>query len=142
MEYNATREHLHMREYGRNVQRMVDFILTVEDKDSRQRQAESVVELMGILNPQLKSIEDYKHKLWDHLFVISDFRLDVVSPYGKPEKATYKARPEPMAYPKRKPKYNHLGKNIELVINKAMAEENTEKKYAFGHVIAHYMKLA
>jgi hypothetical protein len=142
MEYNATREHLQMREYGRHVQKMVEYILTIEDKDKRQRQAESVIELMAILTPQLKTLEDYRHKLWDHLFVISDFKLDVVSPYGKPERTTYKAKPEPMAYPKRKPKYNHLGKNIELVINKAMAEKDTEKKYAFGHVIAHYMKLA
>lgn len=142
MEYNATREHLQMREYGRHVQKMVEYILTIEDKDKRQRQAESVVELMAILTPQLKTLEDYRHKLWDHLFVISDFKLDVVSPYGKPERMLYKAKPQPMAYPKRKPKYNHLGKNIELVINKAMAEKDAEKKYAFGHVIAHYMKLA
>lgn len=142
MEYNAAREHLVMREYGRHVQKMVDHILTVEDKASQQSQAESVVELMAFLNPQLKTIEDYKHKLWDHLFVISDFKLDVESPYGKPERATYKTKPDPLRYPKRKPRYNHLGKNLELVINKAMAEENPEKKSGFAHVIAHYMKLA
>jgi Domain of unknown function (DUF4290) len=142
MEYNSAREHLVMREYGRHVQKMVDHILTVEDKHSQQKQAEGVVELMAFLNPQLKTIEDYKHKLWDHLFVISDFKLDVVSPYGKPERATYKSKPAPLRYPKRKPRYNHLGKNLELVINKAMAEGNAEKKSGFAHVIAHYMKLA
>ncbi|MEO7310179.1 MAG: DUF4290 domain-containing protein [Chitinophagaceae bacterium] len=142
MEYNAAREHLIMREYGRHVQKMVDHILTIEDKVSQQAQAEGVVELMAFLNPQLKTIEDYKHKLWDHLFVISDFQLDVESPYGKPERATYKTKPDPLSYPKRKPRYNHLGKNLELVINKAMAEENAEKKSGFAHVIAHYMKLA
>jgi len=142
MEYNAAREHLVMREYGRHVQKMVDHILTIEDKALQQKQSEGVVELMAFLNPQLKTIEDYKHKLWDHLFVISDFKLDVESPYGKPERATYKTKPDPLRYPKRKPRYNHLGKNLELVINKAMAEENPEKKSGFAHVIAHYMKLA
>lgn len=142
MEYNATREHLLMREYGRHVLKMVHHVLTIEDKAKRQRQAEGIVELMAFLNPQLKTIEDYKHKLWDHLYVISDFQLDVESPYGKPEKATYKSKPAPLHYPKRKPKYNHLGKNLELVINKAMKEPDAEKKSGFAHAIAHYMKLA
>lgn len=142
MEYNAARQHLVMREYGRHIQKMVDHILTIEDKTLRQKQAEGVVDLMAFLNPQLKTIEDYKHKLWDHLFVISAFKLDVESPYGKPEKATYKTKPKPLQYPKRKPKYNHLGKNLELVIDKAMREENPDKKSGFAHVIAHYMKLA
>lgn len=142
MEYNATREHLVMQEYGRHVQKMVDYLLTISDKETRQKNAEAVVELMGFLNPQLKTIEDYKHKLWDHLYVISDFKLDVDSPYGKPEKETYKTKPEPLHYPKRKPRYNHLGKNLELVIDKAMAEVDAEKKSGFAHVIAHYMKLA
>lgn len=142
MEYNAAREHLVMREYGRHIQKMVNHVLTIEDKNIRQKQAEGIVELMAFLNPQLRTIEDYKHKLWDHLFVISSFKLDVETPYGKPEKATYKTKPGPLRYPKRKPKYNHLGKNLELVINKAMEEENPEKKSGFAHVIAHYMKLA
>lgn len=142
MEYNATRELLTMREYGRHVQKMVDYVLTVENKDERQRNAEAIIELMGFLNPQLKAMEDYQQKLWDHLFVISDFKLDVDSPYGKPEKETYHSAPAPLGYPKRKPKYNHLGKNLELVVNKAMAEENPEKKSGFAHIIAYYMKLA
>lgn len=131
-----------MREYGRHVQKMVDFVLTVENREERQRNAEAIVELMGFLNPQLKTMEDYQQKLWDHLFVISDFKLDVDSPYGKPEKETYHSAPAPLGYPKRKPKYNHLGKNLELVVNKAMAEENPEKKSGFAHIIAYYMKLA
>lgn len=142
MEYNATRELLTMREYGRHVQKMVDFVLTVENREERQRNAEAIIELMGFLNPQLKTMEDYQQKLWDHLFVISDFKLDVDSPYGKPEREKYMSAPAPMGYPKRKPKYNHLGKNLELVVNKAMAEENPEKKSGFAHIIAYYMKLA
>ena len=142
MEYNATRELLTMREYGRHVQKMVEHMMTIEDQVERQANAEIIVELMGFLNPQLKTMEDYQQKLWDHLFVISDFKLDVVSPYGKPEKEKYMSAPAPLKYPKRKPRYNHLGKNIELVIKKAMSEENQEKKSAFAHTIAYYMKLA
>jgi hypothetical protein len=143
MEYNTSREFLLMREYGRHVQKMVDYLLTIEDQQIRKRNAEAVIELMSFINPQLKTIEDYRHKLWDHLYVMSDFKLDVIdSPYPKPDRATYKSRPQPLEYPKRHPRYNHLGKNLELVIDKAMKEENPEKKSGFAHVIAHYMKLA
>ena len=143
MEYNTGRGLLQMREYGRHVQKMVDYLLTIEDPATRQRNAEAVIELMSFLNPQLKIMEDYKHKLWDHLYYMSDFQLEVAnSPYPKPDRETYKSKPKPIPYPKRHPRYNHLGKNLELVIDKAMAEENPEKKSGFAHVIAHYMKLA
>jgi hypothetical protein len=131
-----------MREYGRHVQQMVDHLLTIEDKERRQRNAQAVIELMGFLNPQLKNIEDYRHKLWDHLFLISDFKLDVDSPYPIPTRETLQAKPAPLPYPKRYPRYSHLGKHLELVIQKAMAEENPEKKSGFAHIIAYYMKLA
>jgi hypothetical protein len=143
MEYNTGRGLLQMREYGRHVQKMVDYLMTIEDGPTRQRNAEAVIELMSFLNPQLKIMEDYRHKLWDHLYYMSDFKLDVPnSPYEKPNPETYKSKPKPLEYPKRHPKYNHLGKNLELVINKALEEENPEKKSGFAHVIAHYMKLA
>lgn len=142
MEYNTTRNHLTMREYGRHIQRMVEHLLTIEDKEQRQQQAYVVIELMGFLNPHLKNVEDFRHKLWDHLFYISDFKLDVDSPYPIPQKETYKAKPDPIDYPKRYPKFSHLGKNLELVINKALQEENGEKKQGFANAIAYYMKLA
>ncbi len=142
MEYNTTRNHLIIREYGRHIQKMVDYILTIEDKKKRQEQAQVVIELMGFLNPHLKNVEDFRHKLWDHLFLISDFKLDVDSPYSIPTKETLKSKPQPLHYPKRYPKYNHLGKNIELVINKGLSEENSEKKQGFANAIAYYMKLA
>jgi len=131
-----------MKEYGRHIQRMVEYLLTIEEKEERQRQASVVIELMGFLNPHLKNVEDFRHKLWDHLFFISDFKLDVDSPYPKPQKETYKAKPEPIDYPKRYPKYSHLGKNLETVIDKALKEEDSEKKAGFAHAIAYYMKLA
>ncbi len=141
MEYNTARNLISIREYGRHIQRMIEYIMTIEDRDKRNRQAKLVIELMGFLNPHLKNVEDFRHMLWDHMFYISDFKLDVDSPYPIPEKATYKGKPEPMAYPKRKPKYAHLGKNVELLINKALAEPNQEKKEAFATTIAYYMKI-
>jgi hypothetical protein len=141
MEYNTTRSYLTMREYGRHIQKMVDYVLTIEDKEKRQRNAMSLIELMGFLNPHLKNVEDFRHKLWDHLFLISDFKLEVDSPYPIPTRETLKAKPEPLPYPKRYPKFNHLGKNIEIVINKALKEENPEKRQGFANAIAYYMKL-
>ncbi len=131
-----------MREYGRHIQKMVEYLLTVEDREKRQLQTKTVIELMGFLNPHLKNVEDFRHMLWDHLFYVSDFRLDVDSPYPIPQKETYKAKPDPIKYPKRYPRYSHLGKNLELVINKALKEENPEKKAGFAHSIAYYMKLS
>jgi len=141
MEYNTTRNFLIMREYGRHIQKMVEFLLTIEDKEERQRNAYAVIELMGFLNPHLKNVEDFRHKLWDHLFLISDFKLDVESPYPIPTRETLKAKPERLRYPKRYPRFNHLGKNIEVVIDKALREENPEKKQGFANAVAYYMKL-
>ncbi len=142
MEYNTTRNHLSMREYGRHIQKMVEYVLTIDDRPKRQQQAQALIELMGFLNPHLRNVEDFRHKLWDHLFFISDFKLDVDSPYPIPQKETYKTKPEPLPYPKRHPKYSHLGKNLELVINKALKEEDPEKKAGFANAIAYYMKLS
>jgi hypothetical protein len=141
MEYNTTRNFLIMREYGRHIKKMVEYLLTIEDKAERQRNAYAVIELMGFLNPHLKNVEDFRHKLWDHLFLISDFTLDVESPYPIPTRETLKAKPERLRYPKRYPKFNHLGKNIEVVIDKALKEENPEKKQGFANAVAYYMKL-
>ncbi|MBN9351656.1 MAG: DUF4290 domain-containing protein [Chitinophagaceae bacterium] len=141
MEYNTTRNHLIIREYGRHIQKMVDYILTIEDREKRTKDAHAIVELMGFLNPSLKQVEDYKHKLWDHLYIISDFKLDVDSPYPKPERETYNEKPAILPYPKKYPKYNHLGKNLESLIDKAMKEEDPDKKQGLANTIAYYMKL-
>ncbi len=116
--------------------------MTIEDPERRQRNAQAAIELMGFLNPHLKNVEDFRHKLWDHLFLISDFTLDVKSPYPIPTRETLKAKPEPLTYPKRYPKFSHLGKNLEVIINKALVEENPEKKLGFANAVAYYMKLA
>ena len=142
MEYNTTRNHLIMREYGRHIQRMIEYLLTIEDPEVREKNAAVVIELMGFLNPHLKNVEDFRHKLWDHLFLISDFKLDVSSPYPIPTAETLKPKTDPLPYPKRYPKHAHLGKNLELIIDKALQEENPEKKNGFANAIAYYMKLA
>lgn len=142
MEYNTGRNQLIMREYGRHVQKMIEHILTIEEPERRQGNAQAAIELMGFLNPHLKNVEDFRHKLWDHLFLIADFKLDVKSPYPIPTRETLKARPSPMPYPKHHPKFYHLGRNVEIIINKALKEENPEKKLGFANAVAYYMKLA
>lgn len=142
MEYNTLRNHLIMKEYGRHIQRMIEYLLSIEDKETRQRNAYAVIELMGFLNPHLKNVEDFRHKLWDHLFLISDFKLDVESPYPIPTRETLRSKPKNLPYPKRYPRFSHLGKNLELVIDKALVEENPEKKQGFANAVAYYMKLA
>jgi hypothetical protein len=131
-----------MKEYGRHIQKMIEYIMTIEDEEKRQSNAYTVIELMGFLNPHLKNVEDFRHKLWDHLFLISDFKLEIDSPYPIPTKETLKAGPMELKYPKRYPKFSHLGKNLELIINKALKEENPEKRNGFANAVAYYMKLA
>ena len=142
MEYNTTRNHLTILEYGRHVQKMVEYTLTIEDPERRQKNVQAIIELMGFLNPHLKNVEDFRHKLWDHLFLISDFKLEVKSPYPIPTRETLKAKPNKLPYPKRHPRFSHLGKNLESVINKALQEENPDKRLGFANVVAYYMKLA
>jgi hypothetical protein len=131
-----------MKEYGRNIQKMIEYLLTIEDRDQRQANAMALIELMGTLNPHLRNVEDFRHKLWDHLFLISDFKLDVESPYPIPTRETLKYKPERLPYPKKYPKLRHFGKNLEMVIDKALHEENPEKKEGFTQTIGNYMKLA
>lgn len=142
MEYNTARNHLIMREYGRNIQRMIEYILTLKDREHRQQQVMAVIELMGTLQPHLRNVEDFRHKLWDHLFLVSGFKLDVDSPYPIPTRETLRSKPERLPYPKKYPRNRHFGKNLEMIMDKAIREENPEKKEAFTQVVGNYMKLA
>ena len=142
LEYNTTRSKLLMPEYGRNVQKMIEYLLTVDDPDQRLRSAEAIIELMGTLNPHLKTIEDYKHKLWDHLYQMTDFRLDVASPYPMPTPESIHKKPEPLPYPQEDIPHRHLGKNLEALLQRALAETDEEKKQGLTQAIGYYMKLA
>ena len=102
LEYNTQREKLIISEYGRHIQKMVEFAVSLEDKEKRQKTSESIINLMGELNPHLRDVEDFKHKLWDHLFIISDFKLDVDSPFPKPKIEDLFKKPDPLNYPNQK----------------------------------------
>jgi len=131
-----------MPEYGRQIQEMVKYVKTIEDPQQRQKNCEMIIELMGFLNPHLKNIEDFKHKLWDHLFKIADFDLDVVSPYPIPTKDSLSQRYSRPDYPSKGKTHRHLGKNILTLIEKATLETDEAKKDGYTKTIVYYMKLA
>ena len=110
MEYNTVREKLILTEYGRHVKRIVDNCVKIEDRERRNQTAREIIELMGQLNPHLRNVEDFRHKLWDHIFMISEFKLDVDSPYPKTTKSQIIEKPEPLSYPQTRIKYRHYGK--------------------------------
>lgn len=126
--YNYLRRPLMIPEYGRHIQEMVDSLLEIEDRNERNRQARAVIAVMGNLNPLLRDTAEFTHKLWDHLFIMSDFRLDVDSPYAIPVREVLTVKPEKMEYPQSDISHKHYGKNITRVINRLKYEEspNTE----------------
>ncbi|MGB1307202.1 MAG: DUF4290 domain-containing protein [Flavobacteriales bacterium] len=140
LEYNSSRNKLVISEYGRHIQKLVEHAMTLKDKEERQKMANGIIDIMGELNPQLRDVADFKHKLWDHLFVISNFELDVDSPYEKPIIEKLFEKPEPLAYPNSKIKYNHYGKVIELMIDEAIKMEDQELKSKLVIAIANQMK--
>lgn len=141
MKYNTERGRMEMNEYGRNVQSMVEYLLSIDDDKKRNEQAKIVIELMGHLNPHLKNVEDFRHKLWDHIIIMSDFKLKVDSPYPVPEREKIFAKPQRLKYPQSEFEHRHYGKNVETLIEKAVNMENPQKKQEFAEVIGNYMKL-
>ncbi len=140
MEYNTGRDLLPIKEYGRNVGKMIEYILSVDDREKRTLLAKSTIMVMSQLNPSNKDAEDYWHKLWDHLHILSDFKLDVDSPYPKPEETILTKRPELIDYPKNRIRYRHYGKTIERMIAKACEMEDGPEKQAFVSVIGNHLK--
>ena len=114
--YNYTRRKLYLPEYGRHIQEMIDSLLEIEDRRERNRQARAVIAVMGNLNPLLRDTADFTHKLWDHLFIMSDFQLDVDSPYPRPSRQELTVSPRPMAYTQGRIAYKHYGKYVERMI--------------------------
>ncbi|HEY9560638.1 MAG TPA: DUF4290 domain-containing protein [Anseongella sp.] len=141
-EYNSTRPHLKLAEYGRNVQNMVDFVMSLPSKEERNLYAQAVIDLMGQLNPHLRDVSDFTHKLWDHLFIISDFQLDVDSPYPVPSRESVNSKPERLPYPANRIKFRHYGKTVETMIEKAKAIDDPDRKRQYVHQLANFMKMA
>ena len=141
-DYNSTRNKLILTEYGRNVQNMVKYIIALPTKEERNRYAQVVIDLMGFLNPHLRDVADFKHKLWDHLHIISDYQIDVDSPYPKPTPEAIHLKPKPLRYPHQRIKYKHYGKTIELMMEKAKSIEEPERKKHMVQSIANFMKMA
>jgi len=140
MEYNTTREKLILPEYGRNVQNMISHAMKIKDRSERNRAAQAIIEVMGQLNPHLRDVDDFRHKLWTHLFLMSDFKLDVDSPYEIPQQEVLNEKPELMEYPSGKIKYGHYGKYTQKILNESSKIENAEDKEALKTSMGNFMK--
>lgn len=140
LEYNTERPKLIIPEYGRHIQKMVDHAITIEDREERNKVAKSIISVMGNLNPHLRDVPDFQHKLWDQLFIISDFKLDADSPFDIPSREELYAPPEPLEYPQNFPKYRFYGNNIKRMIDVAISWEDGDMKDGLVLTIANHMK--
>ena len=140
LEYNAERSHLIIPEYGRHLQKLIDQATKIEDREERNKAARYIISVMGTLNPHLRDVPDFQHKLWDQIFIMSDFRLDVDSPYPIPNKEILHQKPERLNYPQNFPKYRFYGNNIKYMIDVANRWEEGDLKNALIMVIANHMK--
>ncbi|WP_418513522.1 DUF4290 domain-containing protein [Corallibacter sp.] len=140
LEYNSEREHLIIPEYGRHLQKMINYAKTRDTKEERNKVAKAIISIMGNLQPHLRDVPDFQHKLWDQLFIMSNFELDADSPYDKPSKEMFQVRPEPLDYPQNHPKYRFYGNNIKTMIDVACTWEDGDMKEALVLTIANHMK--
>lgn len=140
LEYNTDRNHLAIPEYGRHIQKMIEQAVVIEDAEERLKTAKSIIAIMGNLNPHLRDVPDFQHKLWDQLFIMSDFKLDIEAPFPIPTRESIYKSPEPLAYPQNFPKYRFYGNNIKRMIDEALEWEEGEKKEALILTIANHMK--
>ena len=140
LEYNAERSHLIIPEYGRHLQKLIDQATEIEDAEERNKAAKYIIQVMGTLNPHLRDVPDFQHKLWDQLFIMSDFKLDVVSSYPIPSREVLQLKPDVLQYPQNFPKYRYYGNNIKYMIDVANKWDEGEMKSALVKVIANHMK--
>ena len=140
LEYNAERPHLIIPEYGRHIQKLVDHCVSLQTKEERNTMALAIIDVMGNLQPHLRDVPDFKHKLWDQLYIMSDFKLDAESPYPRPSKEELQEKPTPLAYPKSANKYRFYGNNIQIMIDLALTWDDGEMKDALVFSIANHMK--
>ena len=139
-DYNTSRKKLILPEYGRNVHKMVDHAIGIEDREERNKAARTLIGIMGNLNPHLRDVGDFKHKLWDHLAIISDFKLDIDSPYDKPEPSKLAEKPAPIPYAQESIRFKHYGKYIHMMISKAIEMEEGEERSVLIKMLANHMK--
>ncbi len=139
-DYNTSRNHLILPEYGRNIQKMVEHILTVPDREERNRLAQAVIIIMGNMNPHLRDINDFKHKLWDHLAIMADFRLDIDFPYEIPRPEEFKEKPRKVNYNNTDIRYRHYGHIVEDLIREAIKLPEGDDKDTLIRLIANHMK--
>lgn len=140
LEYNTEREHLIIPEYGRHLQKMINHAVAQDSKESRNRLAKAIISVMGNMQPHLRDVPDFQHKLWDQLFIMSDLKLDADSPFEKPTEEMLSIKPAPLKYPQNFPKYRFYGNNIKTMIDVANTWEAGEMKEALEYTIANHMK--
>ncbi|WP_375324282.1 DUF4290 domain-containing protein [Flagellimonas sp. GZD32] len=140
IEYNTERPKLFIPEYGRHFQKMVDHAVAIEDRSERNKVAKAIISVMGNLQPHLRDVPDFQHKLWDQLFIMSDFKLDVDSPFPITSKEVLQQRPEPLGYPQNHPKYRFYGNNIKRMIDVAVKWEKGDMRSGLEFAIANHMK--
>ena len=140
LQYNTERTMLAIPEYGRHIHKMIQQVLAEEDREERNKQAQAIIGIMGNLNPHLRDVADFQHKLWDQLFIMSNFELDVDAPFPKPDAEVLAAPPTPLDYPQSFPKYRFYGNNIKGMIDVVMKWEEGDLKQALVYVIANHMK--
>ena len=140
LEYNTEREDLIIPEYGRHIKKMIDHVSSLKSKDERNKLSNAIISVMGNLQPHLRDVPDFQHKLWDQLFIMSNFKLDANSPFEKPSKDILDSKPLPLEYPQSFPKYRFYGNNIKIMIDEAVKWDNSDKKDALIFTIANHMK--
>ena len=142
LSYNTEHPKLQTPEYGRTLQQMVDYCVSVEDREKRNRTAHAIINVMGEINPHLRNVPDFQHKLWDQLFIMSDFKLDIDSPFPKPTRDTFSTHPDKLEYPPVLTKYRYYGHYIRNLIEAACEMEEGDKRDALVIAIAKHMKKA
>jgi len=140
MDYNTQRAQLKLPEYGRTIQQMVDYCCSLQDRDERTKAAYAVIAIMGNMNPHLRDVADFKHKLWDHLAIMSDFKMDIEWPYPLPDMELLNEKPTKLPYSDDKFKFRHYGKFIEEILKKINEIEEPAKKTALLEMMANHMK--
>ena len=140
MEYNSGRDQMRIPEYGRNIQKMIAHARTIADREDRNRAVQAIIRVMGQVNPFLRQQEDLNHKLWDHLFIIADFNLDVDSPYPIPSKEKLFERPDKMPYTEGLIRYRHYGRIVEQMVLKVSEVQDDEARLQMGIEVANVMK--